>query len=172
MRINATVMPEKSWICSAWKVSIPPYIFIQFELHACYTRSLHLRQFVRRYAYLQGAANSRCFRHDCGVNISCRPHVLQADSFLKIYCSIWLSQNFLGYTAYRFAYVSGEVFFGYVSGVNIGCGPHVLQFCSQKYTLIIWQSRIFVMFLSKPRRRTKLNVITGMSHLILILNLF
>jgi hypothetical protein len=27
---------------------------------------------------------------------SCRPYVLQADFFLKMYSSIWLSQNFLG----------------------------------------------------------------------------
>jgi hypothetical protein len=73
--------------------------FPRFELHACYTRSLHLRQFVRRHAYLPGAANSRFFRHDCGVKISCRPHVLQADLFLKIYSSHWLSQNFLGYNS-------------------------------------------------------------------------
>jgi hypothetical protein len=38
-------------------------------------------------------------RHDCGVNISYRSHVLQADLFLKIYSSIWLSPNFLGYNS-------------------------------------------------------------------------
>jgi hypothetical protein len=47
----------------------------------------------------QALANSRFFRHDCGVNISCKPHVLQTDLFLKIYSSIWLSQNFLGYNS-------------------------------------------------------------------------
>jgi hypothetical protein len=46
----------------------------------------------------QALAISRFFRHDCGVN-SCRPHVLQDDLFLKIYSSIWLSQNFLGYNS-------------------------------------------------------------------------
>jgi hypothetical protein len=48
---------------------------------------------------LPSAANSRFFKHDCGVNINCRPHVLQADLFLKIYSSIWLSENFLGYNS-------------------------------------------------------------------------
>jgi hypothetical protein len=47
----------------------------------------------------QALANSRFFRQDCGVNISCKPHVLQADLFLKIYSSIWLSQKFLGYNS-------------------------------------------------------------------------
>jgi hypothetical protein len=42
------------------------------------------------------------FRHDCGVNISCRPHVLQVDLFLKIYSSIWQSQNFLGYNSIQY----------------------------------------------------------------------
>jgi hypothetical protein len=50
---------------------------------------------------LPGAANSRFLRHDCGVNISCKSYVLQADLFLKIYSSIWLSQNFLGYNSIR-----------------------------------------------------------------------
>jgi hypothetical protein len=31
----------------------------------------------------QALANSRFFRHDYGVNISCRSHVLQADLFFK-----------------------------------------------------------------------------------------
>jgi hypothetical protein len=66
-------------------------------LHACTTNCLNIRQFVRQYAYLPGALLSSFFRHDCGVNISCRPHVLQADLFLKIHSSIWLSQNFLDY---------------------------------------------------------------------------
>jgi hypothetical protein len=52
----------------------------------------------------QALANSRFFRHDCGVNISCRSHVLQADFFLKIYSIIWLSQNFLGYNSITINY--------------------------------------------------------------------
>jgi hypothetical protein len=50
----------------------------------------------------QALSFSSFFRHDCGVNISCRPHVLQVDLFLKIYSSIWLSQNFLGYNSILF----------------------------------------------------------------------
>jgi hypothetical protein len=47
----------------------------------------------------QALANSRFFRHDCGVIISCSPHVLQANLFLKMYSSIWLFQHFLGYNS-------------------------------------------------------------------------
>jgi hypothetical protein len=37
----------------------------------------------------QALTISRFFRHDCGVNIICRPHVLQANLFLK-----WSARNF------------------------------------------------------------------------------
>jgi hypothetical protein len=47
----------------------------------------------------QALSLSSFFRHDCGFNISCRPLVLQVDLFLKIYSSIWLPQNLLGYNS-------------------------------------------------------------------------
>jgi hypothetical protein len=50
---------------------------------------LKLQKHERREADLPGVANSRLFRPDCGVNINCRPHVLQVDLFLKIYSSVW-----------------------------------------------------------------------------------
>jgi hypothetical protein len=31
----------------------------------------------------QAWSDLKYFRHDCGVNISCKPHVLQTDLFLK-----------------------------------------------------------------------------------------
>jgi hypothetical protein len=96
--INATIVPEKSCICLRLEhAALHIYAICstnclkcrQFLLHACSTSMLTF----------QVLANSRFFRHDCGVNISCRPHVLQADLFLKIkiYSRIWLSQKFLGY---------------------------------------------------------------------------
>jgi hypothetical protein len=39
------------------------------------------------------------FRHDCDINFIFRSHVLQTDLSLKIYSSIWLSQNSLGYNS-------------------------------------------------------------------------
>jgi hypothetical protein len=69
--MNAIIIPEKLESDNTWKVSIPPYIFMQF---------------VRRYAYLPGAGNFKFFQvYDYGVNISCGPHVLQADLSLKIH---------------------------------------------------------------------------------------
>jgi hypothetical protein len=59
----------------------------------------------------QALANSRFFRPDCGVNISRRRHVLQTDLFLKIYSSIWLSQNFLGYNYSAAALAFGTVLY-------------------------------------------------------------
>jgi hypothetical protein len=66
--INATIIPEKTWFSSiqfnsAWKVSIPSYKLRQFVLHACHTN--------------KARTHLSFFRDDCGVNISCRPHVFQ-----------------------------------------------------------------------------------------------
>jgi hypothetical protein len=44
-------------------------------------------------------------RHDFGDNVSCRPHDLQGDLFLKIYSRISLYQNFLGYNAIAIAII-------------------------------------------------------------------
>jgi hypothetical protein len=97
--INATILPEKSCICQRLEgnhTALHIYAICatnclrcrQFLLHACSTNMLTF----------QALANSRFFRHDCaGVNISCITHFLQADLFIKILSSIWLSQNFLVY---------------------------------------------------------------------------
>jgi hypothetical protein len=42
---------------------------------------------------------SSFFRDDCCFNISYRPHFHQADLFLKIYSSLWLSHIFLAYNS-------------------------------------------------------------------------
>jgi hypothetical protein len=97
---------KKNWNCQCLKAKHTGLKIALNIGNLCYTRvaknCLHLRQFVRRYAYtFQALAISRFFfKHDCGVNISyCRLHVPQADLFVKIYSSIWLSQNFLCYNS-------------------------------------------------------------------------
>jgi hypothetical protein len=90
------------------------------SLHVCSTSMLTF----------QALANSRFFRHHCGFNTSCRPHVLQTDLFLKMYSSIWLSQNFLGYNSIeRFKRCHFHFFFFFMDdcGIDISCRLHVLH---------------------------------------------
>jgi hypothetical protein len=68
----------------------------QLALHVCSAGCLFT---VSRFAYVSGAAFSSLFGYDCGVNIGCRPHVLQTVLFTKMYSIIWLSQNFLCYNS-------------------------------------------------------------------------
>jgi hypothetical protein len=78
----------------------------------------------------QALANSMFLRPACGVNISCRLSVLQADLFLKIYSSLWLSQNFLGYS-------SIALFFS----TTMGIGKKIRREVIQTETLVSWKKR-------------------------------
>jgi hypothetical protein len=42
----------------------------------------------------QALSLSNFFSDNCDVNIGCIPHVVYSNFFIKIYSSIWLSQNF------------------------------------------------------------------------------
>jgi hypothetical protein len=57
-----------------------------------------MKQTLPRFAYTGAAFPSFC-GYDCGVNIGCRPHVLQTVLFTKIYSIGYL--NFFSYNSIR-----------------------------------------------------------------------
>jgi hypothetical protein len=64
----------------------------------------------------QALALSSFFRHDCGGNISCRPHILQAGLFLKIYASIWLYFRIIYVITPLLAFL--QIYYGYFLTFN------------------------------------------------------
>jgi hypothetical protein len=99
----------------------------------------------------QALANSRCFRHDCGTNISCRLHVLQADLFLKIYSSIWLSQNFLDYD-----FITVVLIFNTRCAVRLATETNLLYMC-QENEVYLNEVRKLLVRLYRINQQTKVH---------------
>jgi hypothetical protein len=62
--------------------------------HAAYIQLVGLPMFQVRHFQV-------FFGYDCGVNIGCRPYVLQTVLVTEMYSVFWLSQNVLYYNSVK-----------------------------------------------------------------------